>query len=70
MFEHLKNIRKYDFRLDQYDNEPFSRNPLLKLRSSKVKRKKSSEIFKRREALVSLNIYYSYYANIPICSLF
>lgn len=49
MAEHLKNMRKFDFPLDRYDNDPFLKNPLLKLRVNTTKRLK---YYKRKKKLV------------------
>lgn len=57
MAEHLKNMRKFDFKIDQYDNDPYSKNPLLKFRISKIKRRKQIEAIKRRAAIVSLTLF-------------
>lgn len=53
MFEQMKNIRKFDFPLDRYDNDPFLKNPLLKYRQSKNKAKRND---KQQAKLVSLFI--------------
>lgn len=52
MVEHLKNIRKFDFPLDRFDNDPYLKNPQLKWRTNaKTKRKKGEG---RRKKVVSL----------------
>lgn len=38
MVDHLKNMRKFDFPIDRYDNDPYLKHPLLKM--NKTKRKK------------------------------
>lgn len=48
MVDHFKNIRKFNFPLDRYDNDPFLKNPLMKLRINTAKRMK----FKRRTKIV------------------
>lgn len=52
MFEQMKNIRKFDFPLDRYDNDPFLKNPLLKYRQNKNRAKRLKRNDKQR-ALVS-----------------
>lgn len=54
MVEQLKNMRKFDFQLDRYDNDPFLKNPLMKLRINKTKRKKRD---KNQAKLVSTQWY-------------
>lgn len=56
MVEHLKNIRKFDFPLDRFDNDPYLKNPLMKLRINTTKRKKQS---KRRKKVVSIQYFHS-----------
>lgn len=56
MFEQMKNIRKFDFPLDRYDNDPFLKNPLLKYRQSKNKAKRTKRNDKQQAKLVSLFI--------------
>lgn len=50
MFAQMKNIQKFDFPLDRYDNDPFLNNPLMKYRINKSKRKKRD---KQQKILVS-----------------
>lgn len=40
MVDHFKNIRKFDFPLNRYDNDPFLKNPLMKFRIKTTKRTK------------------------------
>lgn len=45
MFDQMKNIRKFDFPLDRYENDPFLQNPLLKFRKAKrMKRNDKQQI--------------------------
>lgn len=43
MVDHLKNIRKFDFQIDRYDNDPFFKNPLVKLRMNKRKKRDKNQ---------------------------
>lgn len=38
MFDQMKNIQKFDFPLDRYDNDSFLKNPLMKMRKKTSKR--------------------------------
>lgn len=51
MVEQLKNIRKFDFPLDRFDNDPYLKNPHLKWRINSIKRKKCD---RRRKKVVSM----------------
>lgn len=42
MVEQLKNIRKFDFPLDMFDNEQYLKHPLMKLRINTSKRNKQN----------------------------
>lgn len=53
MFDSMKNIRKFDFPLDRYDNDPFLKNPLLKHRLNKTKAKRPKGKDKQQAKLVS-----------------
>lgn len=53
MFDQMKNIRKFDFPLDRYDNDPFLKNPLLKYRQNKNKAKRIKRNDKQQAKLVS-----------------
>lgn len=53
MFEQMKNIRKYDFPLDRYDNDPFLKNPLLKYRQNRIKAKRLKRNDKQQTKFVS-----------------
>lgn len=60
MFEQMKNIRKFDFPLDRYDNDPFLKNPLLKYRRNKTKAKRLKRNDKQQAKLVSGNSIYAF----------
>lgn len=53
MSEFLKNYRKYDVKIAQYDDEVYSKNPLLNFRLRKIRKKKKFEMLKHRGELVS-----------------
>lgn len=48
----MEKIRQYNFKIDQYDNDPFVKSLLLKCRPVKTRPKKIKQ-FDRREAIVS-----------------
>lgn len=52
MSEFLKYLRKNQYRIDRYDNEAYTRNPLLKFRLSEIKERRHSEHIKRKAASV------------------
>lgn len=65
MFDQMKNIRKFDFPLDRYDNDPFKKNPLMKMRKKASKRMQcdknrkivsKKKIIKRKQ-IIKLNVY-------------
>lgn len=54
MFEKMKNVRKFDFPLDRFDDDPFLKNPLLKYRQNKNKAKRLKRNDKQQAKLVSV----------------
>lgn len=55
MFENMKNIRKFDFPLDRFDDDPFLKNPLLlKYRQNKNRAKRLKRNDKQQAILVSV----------------
>lgn len=52
MSEFLKYLLKNQYRIDRYDNEAYTRNPLLKFRLSEIKERRHSEHIKRKAASV------------------
>lgn len=52
----MKNIRKFDFPLDRYDNDPFLKNPILKYRQNKTKARRTKRNDKQPAKIVSVKI--------------
>lgn len=52
MVDNLKKMRKFEYQLDRYDNETFSKNPILKYQSSSTKRLKRE---RRSKKVVSMH---------------
>lgn len=61
MSQHLKNLRAYQFSLDRYDNEAYTKNPLLTFSIGKIKQKRLYESIKRKAALVSQTNIFVYF---------
>lgn len=55
MSDFTKYLHKKYYRIDKYDDEPYTKNPLLQFQISAIKERRHSEYIKRKAAAVSFN---------------
>lgn len=65
MVDHLKKMRKCEYQLDRYDNETFSKNPILKYRATSTKRLKRERRSKKVVSMIKCN-----FINVFLISIF
>lgn len=56
MSEYLKNLHKPCDKIDKYDNEPYTKNPLLKLNMTEIRNRRRSSAFEQKAVKVNLKI--------------
>lgn len=53
MSKYLKNLHKPCDKLDKYDNEPYMKNPLLKLRLADIRNYRKQSVLEQNVSKVS-----------------
>ena len=57
MSKRLEKLYKPCAQLDKYDNEPYMKNPLLKLKMSEIREGRRHSSLQNKAALVNMNTY-------------